>query len=464
MIEVYVENARKRGEGNWLELPAATGDVQSLFARIGVDGGGEIIITDYVHNVTGASLGEYENLDELNYLASLLHEMDADVLDKYQAAAIRGDYSGSAKDLINLTQNQDCYNYIPGVCEDEDLGRLVLDNFSAATIPDWIENYFDYEAYGRDYRLNAGGVFTEKGFVHRDRGVQFTDYYSGIEDIPEEYRILPPPPEREADVAKAKTVTQSRPIAGNDDVSELLNIMEANNMRGAKDVVAVINQVSAMEKHLAAMVSELGTMRKELAEAQKMNHPIQTALRKAVISLQARTLNIRDRLSEVKQNIVTGCKNALAAFEEKGLSALRNVADFLKIRPALESLQKEINTAIRQDKAAITKIEKISAEYHEAGRHVKNMGRAVIGKEAIQDVKPMGMLGKALIAPTRADLACLSAMNKCVGKAIGAVERLEKTEHKPPIKVTLRKMDKEIAQAGRDAPAHQRPVPEHGGR
>ena len=297
------------------------------------------------------------------------------------------------------------------------------------------------------------------GFVFRNHDVDFIKHYGGREDIPEQCRVLPPPPERGPDMD-----TLSQRIAGNDDVSALLNLMEANNMPGAKDLLATVNQVSQMEKHLANMVQELGAMRKELAEAQKLNHPIQTVLRKAVTVLQGQALGIRDNLSALKRDISIGCKAALDAVGEKGLSALRNIADFIKIRPALESLQKEIDTAIRQDERAIANVEKASAEYHETGRHIKNMGRAIIGKEAIQQAKPMGALGKTITAPIRADRACCMAMRGCVGKAIDAVNRLEKAERKPPIKETLERHSKEIAQAERNAPTLQRPAPEHAGR
>lgn len=46
-------------------------------------------------------LGEYENLDELNYLASKLDEMDQSDYAKFQAAMEIGDYT--ALDLITLS-------------------------------------------------------------------------------------------------------------------------------------------------------------------------------------------------------------------------------------------------------------------------------------------------------------------------------------------------------------------------
>ncbi len=50
-------------------------------------------------------LGEYESIDELNHLAHLLSGMDGDALAKLESVMDSGEYTGSVKDLINLTQN-----------------------------------------------------------------------------------------------------------------------------------------------------------------------------------------------------------------------------------------------------------------------------------------------------------------------------------------------------------------------
>jgi len=471
MIEAFITNAGKYAEGelrgDWLRFPTTKEDVQALLSRIGVDGAQyqEYFITDYKTNLEGIhSFGEYESIDELNYLATLLSDMDDWELEKFEAAVTHGEYSGSVEGFINLTQNLDCYDILPGASDNEGLARYLIEEWGYEEIPERLEMYFNYDSYGQDFSLNENGEFAECGYILRNSG-NFSKHYSGREDIPDEHRVFayPPPPDRGLNVDNTK-ITQSTRIAENDYVKQLLEVMESNNMPGAKDLQAAVYQVTAMEKYLADMVSELGAMRRELAEAQRMNHPIQTALSKAVVTLQAQALDIRDKLSGLKQNIVVGCKNALEAFQEKGLSALRNIADFLKIRPALESLQKDIDKAIHQDNAAINRIEKISTEYHEAGRHLKNIGRAIAGKEAIQQANPPGRFAKALTASIRADRACCMAMRGCVGKAIGAVERLENTERKPPIKDTIERLNQEIAQAGREAPSLQRSVPEHTGR
>jgi hypothetical protein len=153
MIEAFVTNLGKYNEGmlcgEWLKLPATTEDVKALLSKIGVDGVlyEEIFITDYNTEIDGLDrLGEYESIDELNYLAALLCDMDAGELEKFEAAAVYGDNSASAKDLINLAQNLDCYDYFPDVSDHDDLGRYLIEEMDCLKIPDAVVNYFDYEA------------------------------------------------------------------------------------------------------------------------------------------------------------------------------------------------------------------------------------------------------------------------------------------------------------------------------
>nr|WP_319489719.1 hypothetical protein [uncultured Caproiciproducens sp.] len=58
----------------------------------------------------------------MNYLASVLDELPEDDLEKLEAAVEYGDHTGSVKDIINLVQNLDCYDYYPDIHNEEDLG------------------------------------------------------------------------------------------------------------------------------------------------------------------------------------------------------------------------------------------------------------------------------------------------------------------------------------------------------
>ena len=80
-----------------------------------------------------------------------------------------GDYTGSIKDVINLTDNLDKYEVYPDVKNCEDLGIYYVDEIGAVKVPDELRYYIDYESYGRDIALEENGQFIEYGYV-RDNG------------------------------------------------------------------------------------------------------------------------------------------------------------------------------------------------------------------------------------------------------------------------------------------------------
>lgn len=223
MFEAYVTNLGMYPErgvevGEYLKFPTTIEEVQALFSRIGIDGKRyeEYFITDYQSDVLGLydHLGEYESLDELNYLAHLLEEMTPDELEKLEAIMDAGEYTGSVKDLINLTHNLDCFEFYPGVKDEEELGRMYILEFEALTVPEHLIDYIDYEAYGRDVRINEDGHFAPGGYVVGDHG-SFVEHYHGREDIPDEQRVfsMPKLPIREQMAAYQEMADRAAPSA-----------------------------------------------------------------------------------------------------------------------------------------------------------------------------------------------------------------------------------------------------------
>ena len=134
-------------------------------------------------------LTEYENLDELNHLAHLISELDSDEIETLEAVLNKGDHTSSVADIINLVHNLDCYSLHPGVTDDETLGRIYVEDMELLDVPDNVLPYFDFEAYGRDVRINEGGHFAPGGYVFNNGG-SFVERYHGMEDIPPEHRIF----------------------------------------------------------------------------------------------------------------------------------------------------------------------------------------------------------------------------------------------------------------------------------
>ena len=199
----FITNLGKYNEGElvgeWVKFPTTAEEMKEVFKRIGIgqrDDFGqpyeEWFITDYDCYVDGlySKLGEYENLDELNYLASKLDEMSESEYAQFQAGMEMGDHCGSLQEIINLTENLDCYEVYPHIHDYDDLGRYYIEELEVMQIPEHLQNYIDYEAYGRDVAMDENGSFTDQGYV-RDTGDRFCEYYDGERgSIPDEYRVM----------------------------------------------------------------------------------------------------------------------------------------------------------------------------------------------------------------------------------------------------------------------------------
>ena len=199
----FITNLGKYNEGElvgeWVKFPTTAEDMKEVFKRIGIgqrDDFGqpyeEWFITDYDCYVDGLydKLGEYESLDELNYLASKLDEMSDSEYAQFQAGMEMGDHCGNLQEIINLTENLDCYEIYPNIEDYDDLGRYYIDELEVMQIPEHLQNYIDYEAYGRDVAMDENGSFTDQGYV-RDTGDRFCEYYDGERgSIPDEYRVM----------------------------------------------------------------------------------------------------------------------------------------------------------------------------------------------------------------------------------------------------------------------------------
>lgn len=265
-------------------------------------------------------------------------------------------------------------------------------------------------------------------------------------------------------MAKRKTVA-ALPLMENEHVKELLGVMKENSLN-TKDLLEVFGYVGKLEGQLVTMSGELSAIRQELADIRDaQEHPAKHALENTAQTMEKTISGMSARLEEVKTNIIEGCKNAVAAFKEKGISALSNLASFFHIKDGLQSMKEGLEGNIRTSDKAIARIESISDTFHEAGRRVQNMGRALADKELLEDAKPSGKLANLLEAPFRREKESYKNALQDVNKAISGLERLEaaaekvkdsRSEKKPSVRAQIKEHQEKAGQEKRDAPAAQK--------
>lgn len=255
----------------------------------------------------------------------------------------------------------------------------------------------------------------------------------------------------------AQTVTgEEQPIAENEQVKALLALLKENHSPGYEDFTKLIESVTTMEGRLTAAVGELAAMREDLQRMQ--DHSLKTSLQKTCKALEANVVSMQQKLSKLKGWIVGGCRHILEDFKERGTAALNGITQFLYLKPVLEAIRQGAESHQQASNRAMEKIDTFVSEYHEAGKHLKNMRLALMGKEPVQEAKTAGEIARCIKSPYRVSQACMGTMKKSAERALDALERLEQAaQHRPSV---LKAMRDRAVKAGPEksqtAPSHDK--------
>lgn len=173
-LKGYLTNLGKYNEGTligkWITFPIDEDDLNEAFKEIGlnyIDDEGEEINTGYEEYFftdwecdAEIDLGEYESIEDMNEFAERLLEWEGEE-DKFAAAC---EYEG-IKYVLNTSP--DDWLLLENVNTDEDLGRYYAEEVGCIDFGgnEILERYFDYDAYGRDIRLEGHGIFTDYGWI-----------------------------------------------------------------------------------------------------------------------------------------------------------------------------------------------------------------------------------------------------------------------------------------------------------
>ena len=209
-------------------------------------------------------------------------------------------------------------------------------------------------------------------------------------------------------MAEERTHTDSgtgTPIAENEQVKALLALLKENDSPAYVDFAKLIESVTGMENRLSIAVGELEAMREDLQKMQ--DRSLKASLQKTCKTLEGNIASMQQKLSELKGKIVEGCRHILEDFKERGTIALNGLANFLHLKPVLEAVRQGAENHRQTSNRAMERIDAFVSEYHEAGKHLKNMCLALMGKEPVQQAKAGGEIARYVRAPYRASRACI---------------------------------------------------------
>lgn len=96
-------------------------------------------------------------LDLANELAENVEDVEEDLVLSFIES------NGSDPKYLASAEFDDC-NLYPDISTDRELGKYLVEYMGVELSKETLQNYFDYEKYGRDVRLEEGGSFVDKGY------------------------------------------------------------------------------------------------------------------------------------------------------------------------------------------------------------------------------------------------------------------------------------------------------------
>ena len=181
--------------GYWLDIPATKEQLHEAMQSVGItaDNPQDFSIRGFSDDPEKHIALPYDmvcaaSVDELNFLAARIEQLDPAEIGKLNAALQQKNGFENIGQVIDFTYNVDFYVHIPEVHTYRDLGDYYLNQSGMVQMPEEWKGGIDLAAFGRNAAEQEKGAFTEYGYLV-ESGDEWERQFEGRE-VPEEYRIM----------------------------------------------------------------------------------------------------------------------------------------------------------------------------------------------------------------------------------------------------------------------------------
>ena len=182
-------------DGYWLDMPATKEQLHEAMQSVGItaDNPQDFSIRGFSDDPEKHIALPYDmvcaaSVDELNFLAARIEQLDPAEIGKLNAALQQKNGFENIGQVIDFTYNVDFYVHIPEVHTYRDLGDYYLNQSGMVQMPEEWKGGIDLAAFGRNAAEHEKGAFTEYGYIV-ESGDEWERQFEGHE-VPEEYRIM----------------------------------------------------------------------------------------------------------------------------------------------------------------------------------------------------------------------------------------------------------------------------------
>lgn len=182
MLKVFITNLGKYNEGvlcgEWLSLPIEEDEFNEVLDKIEIcheDEEGEEIkyydsvgnpyeeffFTDFETDIDGLEIPEHISIEDLNEMAEEIDNLDEE--EQEVLSGLLKECGCSYEEAISIINNGEYRVYHNCFDMSEVAEQVVEECGYLDKVPEYLRNYFDYEAFGRDLEIEGSYVYVGGG-------------------------------------------------------------------------------------------------------------------------------------------------------------------------------------------------------------------------------------------------------------------------------------------------------------
>lgn len=171
MLTVALTSQREpedTGKITWIYLPAARGQIERAMARSGIADPedmrfrfGESMLPAEVDAVLDFT---HESIFELNDMAAAVSRLSPGNQQKLGAVVAMAEPE-YASQICHLAENLDQFEFAPGAHTPAEYGKYMIQESGHFEYDPELDEFYDYEKYGRQRMEQVSGQFTDRGYV-----------------------------------------------------------------------------------------------------------------------------------------------------------------------------------------------------------------------------------------------------------------------------------------------------------
>lgn len=180
-------------------------------------------------------------------------------------------------------------------------------------------------------------------------------------------------------------------------VSEYLQaLLSSGQKKEQHETKELLEYIDQLEQHFSALIGEMQELRKTVEQLQ--NPQTRSRLKEPIEKVNTMLTNGKNKIIEIKANMIDGMKQSLSDMKQKGKEASIKVIDVLHFKEGLQAINKGLARSYQSMNQFSLTLNQMTNEIRHAKSSVKNIGRLMLGKQRVTytpDTEKLNFIQKA---------------------------------------------------------------------